>query len=163
MKKQNYGPTVFGALLVLFLFGWFALSKLNLPKNQNESVVVSYEKFTDDKCNISFDYPSSFTKSDSELPLAIDPLNSAVFDTQDIKSVLTYICYSNEALLPEFGDTQGKDAFQVNDRDFVRNLGYAYTKIGDKTVMFKMAYSADDIEYKKEYEDMLVEILKSLK
>jgi hypothetical protein len=126
-------------------------------------------KYTDKTCSVSFDYPKSWLISNTKLPLSQTPLAEVVFNEADGKnSIMSFICfdaktYSFDQFIADspFGQNQ-TETMTIGDLKWQREGSFTHTVKNNKLLIFQMFFTKYDLKPKDGYEQILLDILKSV-
>lgn len=171
-KKLNKGHFFAVGILIaaVLLFAIFILVKQSKNNTKNGISV----KYTDKTCGISFDYPKKWAMSDTRLPLSQKPLSEAVFNesgginSKPKNSILSFICYdakkySFDQFIVKNSLKQDQAKAIIADSIKWQRVGnFAYTVKNDKLVIFQMFFTKYDLKPEVGYEEMFLDVLKSV-
>jgi len=174
-------------VLLFVIFILIKLSKNNTKSNNFSSTDLSLSdniisgqksdidgKYRNKTCNVSFDYPKSWVISNTKLPLSQKPLSEAIFNEPDGKnskpnnSILIFICYdakkySFDQFIAQNPLKQGQTETIIADSIKWQRVGnFAYTIKNDKLVIFQMFFTKYDLKPKVGYEEVFLDIIKSV-
>jgi hypothetical protein len=177
-------------IITVLLFAIFILIKQSKNNTKSDSFVstnlslddniISEKKndidgkYKDKTCNVSFDYPKNWVISNTKLPLSQEPLSETMFNELDGKnskpnsSILFFICYdakkySFDQFIAQNPLKQGQAETIIADSIKWQRVGnFAYTIKNDKLVIFQMFFTKYDLKPKVGYEEIFLNILKSV-
>lgn len=148
----------------------FLSTNLSLDNSKNSEPDNSPGgRYTDKTCGISFDYPKNWLISNTKLPLSQKPLAEAVFNEAGGKnSIMFFICF--DAKKYSFDQFMANNLFSQNQTEMITNgnikwqrVGnFAYTVKNDKLIIFQMFFTKYDLKPKDNYEQIFLDILKSV-
>jgi uncharacterized protein YneF (UPF0154 family) len=149
----------------------FLSTNLSLNNSKNsESDNNSSGKYTDKACSTSFDYPKNWIISNTKLPLSQKPLTEAVFNENGGKnSIMFFICF--DAKKYSFDQFMANNPFNQNQTEMmtIGNLkwqrvgNFAHTVKNDKLIIIQMFFTKYDLKPKDDYEQIFLDILKSVR
>jgi len=129
--------------------------------------------FKDDKCNISFNYPTSWVASKNKLPLPQPPLFQITFDepqkgnVQAKNSLFSYICFdANKYSFDQFfnqSNPGGGETIKAGNLAWQRVGNFSYTTVNGKLLILQMFFTKFDINSDPNYETTFLSILKSFR
>jgi len=191
-EKSDEGQFIAIGILIItvLLFVIFILIKLSKNNTKNDSFVsinlplddniISEKKndidgkYKDKTCNVSFDYPKSWVISNTKLPLSQEPLSEAVFDEpsggnpKSKSSILSFICYdakkySFDQLMTQNPLNQGQAELITANIKWQRVGTFAYAVKNERLLIFQMFFTKYDLKPKTGYEEIFLDILKSVR
>ncbi|MDP2586026.1 MAG: hypothetical protein Q8P29_04060 [Candidatus Levybacteria bacterium] len=138
----------------------------------NSQVNIGNGNYRDTVCNFSFNYPSNWKKSSSNLPLPQKPLSQIIFDepasgNNNVKnSIFSYVCYdSSKYSFDQFveGDdlSQKKESVSIGKNNWTRIGTFMSTVTNGKLIILQMFFTKYDMSPQNQYEDAFLNIAKS--
>jgi hypothetical protein len=176
-------------IITVLLFAIFILIKLSKNNTQNDSSVptnLSLDnniasgqksgidgKYIDKTCGVSFAFPKNWTMSNTSLPLSQKPLSEAIFNEPGGKnskpknSILSFICYdakkySFDQLMAQNPINQGQAEVITANIKWQRVGTFAYAVKNDRLLIFQMFFTKYDLKPKVGYEEIFLDIIKSV-
>ncbi len=173
-NKQNTRLVVIGGIIIaVLILAIILVAAKNLgDKPDKSSREQGAKRHQDQICNISFDYPAYWQKSNLKLPLPQEPLSQVTFNepaTQNGKpknSIFSYICYDAQKYsfeeLMEQSPLSKEEIVDVGSVEWKRNGNFVYIAKKDKLLIFQMFFTKNDIKPQKGYEDIYLQIIGSV-
>jgi hypothetical protein len=168
---------IFFLLIVLVVF---SLAKQPKPisvgdsSSINNNQIYSKGKFQDKTCQVSFEYPPAWVKSEVVPSFSREPLVVAVFNepakigASAKNSIFTYLCYSAdeytfEQLIPLTPFEQNKiESLTIAGQKWQRVGNFVYTVKNSKLIIFQMFFTKFDLKPEPGYEEILLKIMESV-
>jgi len=151
------GSLIFGLILVL-------------TRQKGEG--VSTKEYYDDICDVGFNYPKAWTKSNIILPLPQKPLFQITFDEPAQKnktlknSIFSFICYdatkySFDQFIKESPFVGQIETIDIGEVKWRRVGNFVYTIQNNKLIIFEMFFTKYDLKPEAGYEDIFLNIIQS--
>jgi len=195
MKKKSSENwfIVVGVIIIVILFFVIIIFLIKQSKNNTKSDSFSLTnlsldgdmlskqksgvsgKYKDNVCDVSFNYPKNWVKSDVGLSLSPDPLSYAVFNepakgnSSPKNSIFSFVCYDakkysfDQFVAQNTFSQEQAETISVGSKKWQRLGNFIYIMSDDKLYIFQMFFTKYDLRPESGYEEIFLDIIKSVK